>query len=99
MMNSQELETAVREKLDVVVVILRDDAYGMIKWKQASLGFDIFGLDFHNPDFVKYAEAYGAKGYRVKSNEDLDNYLKNCLEAKGVHLIEVPVEGRFNYLN
>jgi acetolactate synthase-1/2/3 large subunit len=73
-------------------VILRDDAYGMIKWKQASLGFDIFGLDFHNPDFVKYAEAYGARGYRVKSNDDLDNYLKNCLEAKGVHLIEVPVD-------
>ena len=92
MMNSQELETAVREKLDIVVVILRDDAYGMIKWKQAGLGFDIFGLDFHNPDFVKYAEAYGAKGYRVKSNEDLDNYLKNCLEAEGVHLIEVPVD-------
>ena len=65
MMNSQELETAVRLKLNLVVLILEDDAYGMIRWKQAVDIFADFGLTFNNPDFVKYAEAYGAKGARV----------------------------------
>ena len=62
MMNSQEIETAVRLKLNLVVLILQDDAYGMIRWKQAVDDFADFGLTFGNPDFVKYAEAYGAKG-------------------------------------
>ena len=71
MMNSQELETAVRLKLDLVVLIIQDDAYGMIRWKQAVDSFTDFGLSFGNPDFVKYAEAYGAKGRRVESAEAL----------------------------
>jgi acetolactate synthase-1/2/3 large subunit len=62
MMNSQELETAVRLGLDLVVIILNDSAYGMIKWKQEDMKFENFGLDFKNPDFVKYAESYAAKG-------------------------------------
>ena len=62
MMNTQELETAVRLKLNLVVLILDDNAYGMIRWKQAVDDFADFGLTFGNPDFVKYAEAYGAKG-------------------------------------
>jgi acetolactate synthase I/II/III large subunit len=62
MMNSQELETAVRLKLDLVVIIVNDGGYGMIKWKQQHMGFADFGLDFSNPDFVKYAECYGAAG-------------------------------------
>ena len=65
MMNSQELETAVRLKLNLVVLILDDSAYGMIRWKQAVDDFPDFGLTFGNPDFVKYAESYGAKGWRV----------------------------------
>ena len=65
MMNSQEVETAVRLKLNVVVLILQDDAYGMIRWKQAVDDFPDYGLTFGNPDFVKYAEAYGATGSRV----------------------------------
>ncbi|MEB6592736.1 thiamine pyrophosphate-dependent enzyme, partial [Pseudomonas asiatica] len=69
MMNSQELETAVRLGMHITVVILRDDGYGMIRWKQANMGFTDFGLDYGNPDFVKYAEAYGAKGHRVESAE------------------------------
>ena len=60
MMNSQELETAVRLGLNLVVLILQDNAYGMIRWKQAVDNFADFGLTFGNPDFVKYAEAYGA---------------------------------------
>ena len=61
MMNSQELETAVRLGLNLVVLILEDRAYGMIRWKQAVDKFPDWGLTFGNPDFVKYAEAYGAK--------------------------------------
>ncbi len=92
MMNSQELETAVRLGLDLVVVVLRDNAYGMIKWKQTGMGFDNFGLDYGNPDFVKYAEAYGARGVRVESNESLLPILKEALDGKGVTLIELPVD-------
>ena len=62
MMNSQELETAVRLRLDLVVLILDDSSYGMIRWKQAVDDFPDFGLTFGNPDFVKYAESYGARG-------------------------------------
>jgi len=92
MMNSQELETAVRLKMQLVVLILRDDAYGMIKWKQANMGFDNFGLDYGNPDFVKYAESYGAHGYRVEKAEQLVPLLEKCHNSSGVHLIDVPVD-------
>jgi len=64
----------------------------MIKWKQDKMGFDEFGLDFGNPDFVKYAESYGAKGTRVKSAMELEGVLKNALEDGGVHLVEIPVD-------
>ena len=56
MMNAQELETAVRLKMNLICLILRDDSYGMIRWKQANMGFEDFGLEFENPDFVKFAE-------------------------------------------
>ena len=62
MMNSQELETATRLKLNLVVLVLQDNAYGMIRWKQATDGFPDFGMTFGDPDFVAYARAYGAKG-------------------------------------
>src|SRR6059058_1275154 len=78
MMNSQELETAVRLKLNFVVLILEDSAYGMIRWKQAADGFPDFGLTFGNPDFVKYAESYGAKGSRVESTDSLIPTLENA---------------------
>ena len=91
MMNSQEMETAVRLNLNIVALVLRDDAYGMIKWKQANMGFANWGLDFGNPDFVKYAEAYGAKGHRVDSAEALAPLVRGCHEAGGVHLIDCPV--------
>ena len=69
MMNSQELETAVRLKMNLLVLVLRDDAYGMIKWKQANMGFVNYGLDYGNPDFVKYAESYGALLHRLVENQ------------------------------
>jgi len=92
MMNSQELETAVRLELDLVVLVLRDDAYGMIKWKQKHMGFADYGLDYRNPDFVQYADSYGAKGYRVTGIDTLAPLLEECLRRTGVHLIDVPVD-------
>jgi len=92
MMNSQELETAVRLRLHIVVLILRDDGYGMIKWKQAQQGFEAYGLDFGNPDFVKYAESYGASGHRIESADELLPMLKQCLKEPGQHVIDIPVD-------
>lgn len=92
MMNSQEMETAVRLGLDIVVLVLRDDAYGMIRWKQQDMGFPDFGLRYGNPDFVRYAEAYGAHGHRVEAAAELEPLLTRCLAASGVQLIEVPID-------
>ncbi len=92
MINSQELETAVRLKMNLVVLVLRDNAYGMIKWKQVNMGFKDYGLDFGNPDFVKYAESYGAYGYRMKKTEELLPILEKCYSFSGIHVIDVPVD-------
>jgi acetolactate synthase-1/2/3 large subunit len=92
MMNSQEMETAVRLKLNLTVLILNDGSYGMIRWKQANMGFADFGLTYGNPDFVKYAEAYGAFGHRVESAAHLPELLKRTLATSGVHLIDCPVD-------
>ncbi|HEV2568905.1 acetolactate synthase large subunit [Sphingomonas sp.] len=92
MMNSQEMETAVRLGLNITVLILNDNSYGMIRWKQANMGFKDWGLTYGNPDFVKYAESYGAKGHRVESAEHLPQLLKDCLDTPGVHLIDCPVD-------
>ena len=92
MMNSQEMETAVRLGLNITVLILNDGSYGMIRWKQANMGFEDWGLTYGNPDFVKYAEAYGAKGHRVESAEHLPRLLAECLDTPGVHLIDCPVD-------
>ncbi|MBF0625318.1 MAG: acetolactate synthase large subunit [Magnetococcales bacterium] len=92
MMNSQELETAVRLGLDLVVIILRDDGYGMIKWKQRAMGLTNFGLDFGNPDFVAYAKSYGARGYRVEETDQFLPLLRDCLNRPGVQVIDLPVD-------
>jgi acetolactate synthase I/II/III large subunit len=92
MMNSQELETAVRLKLNLVVLILEDSAYGMIRWKQAVDDFPDFGLTFNNPEFVKYAESYGARGSRVKSAADLMPTLEAAFSGGGVQLVVVPID-------
>ena len=92
MMNSQELETAVRLELDLVVLVLNDASYGMIRWKQADMGFDDFGLRFKNPDFVAYAQSYGAAGHRIERTEDLGPTLEKAFSQGGVHLIDLPVD-------
>jgi len=91
MMNSQELETAVRLGVDLVLLILNDNAFGMIKWKQTASNLQPWGLDYGNPDFVKYAESYGAHGYRISAASELQPLLNKCLDSNGVHLIEVPI--------
>jgi acetolactate synthase-1/2/3 large subunit len=97
MMNSQELETAVRLGLDLVVIILNDGAYGMIKWKQEAMGFDNYGLDYTNPDFVKYAESFGAVGHRPESSDEFKQILETSLNSKGVHVIDLPIDYSLNH--
>ncbi|MBR9776247.1 MAG: acetolactate synthase large subunit [Cytophagales bacterium] len=97
MMNSQELETAVRLGLNMVVIILNDESYGMIKWKQEDMGFKDFGLDFKNPDFVQYANSYGAHGYRPESDKDLQEILDKSLNSSGVHVIDLKVDYSLNH--
>jgi acetolactate synthase-1/2/3 large subunit len=92
MMNSQEMETAVRLGLNLTVLILNDNSYGMIRWKQANMGFADWGLTYGNPDFVKYAESYGAFGHRVESAAQLPDLLRHTLATPGVHLIDCPVD-------
>lgn len=97
MMNSQELETAVRMGLDLVVIILNDSAYGMIKWKQEGEGFADYGLDFTNPDFVQYAESFGTTGHRPQNHDQFETMLQTALNGKGVHLIDLPVDYSMNH--
>ena len=97
MMNSQELETATRLGIDLVVIILNDSSYGMIKWKQEGMGFDNFGLDYKNPDFVKYAESYGCIGHRPKTDEGFSTILSKCLTTEGVHVIDLAVDYSLNH--
>ena len=92
MMNSQELETAVRLGLDLVVLVLEDGAYGMIRWKQAVEGFADWGLAFANPDFAAYAASYGARGHRVQAAAELIPTLEAAFHAGGVHLVAVPID-------
>jgi acetolactate synthase I/II/III large subunit len=91
-MNAQELETAVRLQLDLVVLVLQDDAYGMIRWKQATDGFADFGMTFGNPDFVAFARAHHAGGARVENAEGLVPALERAFQEGGVQLVAVPID-------
>ena len=92
MMNSQELETAVRLGVDLTVLVLRDDAYGMIRWKQAHEKYPEYGMALGNPDFVKYAESYGARGHRPASAAEFAPMLRQALDTPGVDVIEVAID-------
>ena len=92
MMNSQELATVVRLGIDLVVLIVQDGAYGMIRWKQAVDGFPDFGMTFNDPDFVAYASAYGATGSRVESADALVPTLETAFSRGGVQVVTVPVD-------
>ena len=92
MMNSQEIETAIRFKLPIVIMIWNDQGYGLIKWHQERRFGRSGYVDFSNPDFVKYAESFGAKGYRVESSEELLPTLEEAFACKTVAVVDVPVD-------
>ncbi len=96
MMNSQEIETAVRMKLDLVVVILNDASLQMIRWKQEKQGLEDFGLTYGNPDFIKYAESYGAHGHRVATVAEYKKTLASSLQEGGVHVIDLAIDYSHN---
>lgn len=92
LMNSQELETAVRLGLPIVTVICNDGSYGLIGWKQqARFGREAF-VKFGNPDFVRYAESFGAKAYRVEAADDLPYILQAAFVQRGPVVIDCPVD-------
>ena len=97
MMNSRELETALRYNVPLVVLVLNDNAFGFIKWEQQAKGYPCFGLDYGNPDFVKYAESYGAVGIKVQDGDDLSELLRKAFAMKTVALIECPIDYSVNY--
>lgn len=88
-MNLWDLETAVRLKLDITIVVLNNSSYWMIKWKQEWAWFKNYWLDFWNPDFIKLAESFWAKWYRVKDKEDFKKILEITLKEKGIKLIDL----------
>ncbi|MBO4981109.1 MAG: acetolactate synthase large subunit [Lachnospiraceae bacterium] len=92
MMNSQELETAKRLGTNIVVLIFNDSSYGLIKWKQDDKYGDHCYVDFDNPDFVKYAESFGIKGYRIERTEDLLPTLNKAFEEEELAVIDCPVD-------
>lgn len=92
LMNSQELETAVREHVGITVLIWQDNAYGLIKWKMdLELGRHA-AIDFSNPNFVTYAESFGARGYEITSAAELRPTLEEALAFDGVSVIACPVD-------
>jgi len=96
MMNSQEIETAIRCKLPIVILIWNDSSYGLIEWKQMKQFQRTSNVHFNNPDFVTYAEAFGARGYRIESTEELPTILKEALANDTVSIIDCPVDYREN---
>jgi len=92
LMNVQELETAMRLGTPLVVLIWRDDKYGLIEWHQMRKFGRASHIEFTNPDFVKLAESFGCKGYRVESSEDLLPTLRRALEDDTVVVIDCPVD-------
>ncbi len=97
MMNSQELETALRYRIPVVVLILNDNAFGFIKWEQQAKGFPNFGLDYGNPDFARYAESFGIAGMKVNQGDDLSKVLCEAFAMNKPVVIECPIDYSVNY--
>ncbi|MCU1467745.1 MAG: putative acetolactate synthase large subunit IlvB [Actinomycetia bacterium] len=92
LMNSQEIETALRERIPIVVLIWVDGEYGLIKWKmELELGHEV-DTAFGNPDFVAYAESFGARGYRIDAPDELLPTLRRALTDDTVSVIACPVD-------
>jgi acetolactate synthase-1/2/3 large subunit len=96
LMNSQELETALRLQVPIVVLIWNDSGYGLIEWKQQTQFQRTSHVHFGNPDFVQYAESFGARGYRVGSADELAGILKVARSQPTVSIIDCPVDYKEN---
>jgi acetolactate synthase-1/2/3 large subunit len=96
LMNSQELETAVRLGVAITVLVLRDGKYGVIQHHMDTRLGRHFAVDFGNPDFVAYAESFGVRGYRVERADDLLPALRSSLESNAPSLIDCPIDYREN---
>ncbi len=97
LMNCQELETAVRLGLRLVIVILRDDSFGVVRWNQLTRFGRESGVSFGNPDFVKFAESFGARGYRVEGAAALRPILEEAGQWQGLSIVDVPVDYTENF--
>lgn len=98
MMNSQEIETALRLKTPIVILIWTDSEYGLITWHQLRHYGRPSHIAFGNPDFVKYAESFGAKGYRIGAAAELLPTLRQALQDDTVSIIDCPVDYAENML-
>lgn len=96
LMNAQELETAVRLKLPIVIVIFNDSGYGLIQWKQLGKYKREYGVSFGNPDFMKFAESFGARGYRPQTADEVLPALREAVEQDVPTIVDVRIDYREN---
>lgn len=92
MMNNQEVETAVRLGLNITILMFNDNKLGLIEWHQLREFGRKSNVDVGNPDFVKFAESFGAKGYNVDKAENLEAILREAIAYDGVSLVDCPVD-------
>jgi acetolactate synthase-1/2/3 large subunit len=97
LMNSQEIETAKRIGVGFTIVVFNDDDYGLISWKQTGHSGRTFGTGLTNPDFKKYAESFGIKGYAPRTLGELRTNLKEAITGRELCLVEVPIQPKVNY--
>lgn len=95
-MNSQDIETAVRLELDLIIVVFNDNGLGMIAMKQMADGYPNYGVSFANPDFVGFARSYGATGHRLEDPSKFRGMLDEAAQEGGVHIIDAPVDSMAN---
>ena len=92
LMNCQEIETALRIGTPIIILIWNDAEYGLIHWHQLRHFGRPSHITFNNPDFVKFAESFGAKGYRVQAADELVPTLKQAITDDTVVIIDCPVD-------
>ncbi|HMK43059.1 MAG TPA: acetolactate synthase large subunit, partial [Dissulfurispiraceae bacterium] len=98
LMNVQDLETAVRLKLNMAIIIFNDNCYNLIKWKSMRKFGTYFAVDFSNPDFIKLAESFGAYGMRLSSADEFEPMLEEAFRKDGPVIIDIPIDYSENEL-
>ncbi len=97
LMNSQEIETAKRLGLAFTIIVFNDNDYGLISWKQKAHSGKSFGTGLTNPDYIKYAESFGIKGYSPKNLHDLKNILSQTIAGSELSLVEILINPKVNF--